>query len=121
MIFCEEHIEKILNGEKTQTRRVHRGKYQKGRSYSIQKCRTCKGIEGYGIVMDKIWEEKAKEFLINVQGSKYPSEIHISKEDAWAEGGYTPARFERVFRELNPKWGGWARWVFEFHVIEVRK
>lgn len=109
MIFQEEHIEKILNGKKTQTRRVRRGKYQVGRSYSIQKCRTCKGIEEYRIVMDRIWIERYAEYL----------PCYISKEDALAEGGYeSPIEYEQVFRELNPKWTG-ERWAFKFHVVKV--
>ena len=135
MIFQKEgHIEQIRNGlyaimtdeqgtptttVKTQTRRLNRGIYQVGRDYAVQRKRGVKAELDIRIVMDRIWEEKTKELLINIQGSKYPSEIHISKEDAWAEGGYTQERFERVFRELNPKWDGWARWAFEFHCIEV--
>jgi len=87
----------------------------------VQRKRGVKAEPDIRIVMDKIWREESKEFLISVQGLKYPSEIYISKEDAWAEGGYTPVRYESLFRELNHKWDGWSRWAFEFHVIEVKK
>ena len=111
MIFQKEHINHILKGSKTQTRRVHSGKYREGRRYGIQPCRTCKGIESYRIVMDRIWKERYAQYLC----------CYISEEDARAEGGYkSPIEFEEVFRKLNPKWAG-DRWVFEFHVIEVRK
>lgn len=111
MIFQKEHIEKILNGGKTQTRRIHKGKYQEGRSYAIQPCRICKGIEGYKIVMDNIKEE-----IQWIPGGT------IRFEDAIAEGGYTPEEFEKLFRELNPKWKWYQhRWVFKFHVMAVRK
>jgi len=46
--------------------------------------------------------------------------MSIPKEDAWAEGGYSPEEYEKVFRELNPKWDGWSRWAYKFHVIEVQ-
>jgi len=116
MIFSSEHVKLILEGKKTQTRRLNRGKYQVGKSYAIQECRTCKGIEGYRIVMDRIW----KEIIPRPQEiGKNPSFNMISEQDAIAEGGYTPAEFEILFRELNPKWDGRSRWVFEFHVIRL--
>jgi hypothetical protein len=71
------------------------------------------------IVMDKIWEERALGFFA-VKLTKYPVEMCISTEDAWLEGGYTPEQYEKVFRELNPKWDGWSRWAYKFHVIEVQ-
>ena len=108
------HFDMVLDGTKTQTRRVNRGKYQVGKSYAIQACRTCKGVEGYRIVMDRILEEPCGEW----NGFYH----RIYKLDALAEGGYTENEFEKVFRELNPKWDSRSsRWVFEFHVIEVQK
>ena len=117
------HFDMVLDGTKTQTRRVNRGKYQVGKSYAIQPCRTCKGIEGYRIVMDRIWKEDGTKSAISESGRKYSyaTEICISVKDALAEGDYMPAEFEKDFRELNPKWDGWSRLVFEFHVIEVQK
>jgi len=141
MIFnVSHHIEQIRNGlhyrailgggfiVKTQTRRINRSYYQVEAErkkpheigYAVQRKRGAKGEPDIRIVMDKIWKEQAKQFLISVQGNKYPSEIYITKEDAWAEGGYTPAQFETVFRELNPQWVGWSRWAFRFHVIKVQ-
>jgi hypothetical protein len=105
MIFQKEHIEQIRKGIKTQTRRVNRGVYQIGKDYAVQPCRTCKGIKGMRIVIDEIYESRYNTF-------------HISKEDAKAEGNYTPEEFEKKFRELNPKWDGVSRWVFAFHLGE---
>jgi len=117
MIFQKEHIDMIIAGTKTQTRRIHRGKYQVGRSYAIQSCRTCKGIKGYRIVMDRIWHEDIVRPL-SLKGS--PAFNIISVEDAKAEGGYSPAEFEILFRKLNPSWDETrGRWAFEFHVIEA--
>ena len=139
MIFnVPGHIEMIRNGlsyiqpanilyhpmplrtVKTQTRRLNRGIYQVEAErkkphkigYAVQRKRGVKAELGIRIVMDRIWEEKRTE--------KY-SILCVIESQAWAEGGYTPEEFEKIFRELNPKWDGWSRWAFSFHVIEVRK
>lgn len=107
MIFKQELVKLILEGKKTQTRRLNRGVYQIGKSYAIQECRTCKGIEGYRIVMDKICKRES-----------FDGALRIFPSDALAEGGYTPAEFEMLFRKLYPKWDERkGRWAFEFHVI----
>jgi len=107
MIFAaKEHVDMIRNGTKTQTRRLNRGIYQVGGDYAVQRKRGVKAELDIRIVIDAITHE-------------YKGAIPISNEDAWAEGGYTPEEYEKTFRELNPKWDGWARWVFEFHCIEV--
>jgi len=103
---------------KTQTRRVNRGIYKVGKDYAVQRKRGMKAEADIRIVMDRIWEESTAEFH-REDSTVYP--ISISKEDAWAEGGYTPEEFEGVFRDLNPKWNGWSRWAFEFHAIGVPK
>lgn len=119
MIFQKEHIDMILKGVKTQTRRIHKGKYQEGRSYSIQPCRICKGIETHRIVMDEIHEEKRISHGIPTPTRYF--DYYIRAEDAWAEGGYTVEEFETLFRKLNPKGNYQSRWVFKFHAKEVRK
>lgn len=75
------------------------------------------------IVIDKIEKETGKTKVTSTSGRKYifADELHISKEDAQAEGNYMPEEYETIFREVNPKWGGWSRWAFTFHVIEVQK
>ena len=127
MIFAaKEHVDMIRNGVsyispasilyhpaprrivKTQTRRLNRGIYQVGRDYAVQRKRSMKAESDIRIVIDAITLE-------------YKGAMPISNEDAWAEGGYTPEEYEKLFRELNPKWDGWARWVFEFHCIEAQK
>ena len=139
MIFnIPGHIEMIRNGLKiiqpvdvlyhpmplriikTQTRRANRGIYQVGRDYAVQRERGVKAEPDIRIVIDRIWEEEALEFLAENE-KRYPVELYISKEDAWAEGGYTSTKFEGLFRELNFKWDGWSRWALKFHVIEVQK
>lgn len=105
MIFKKEHIKLILNGEKTQTRRVNRGYYQVGHDYAIQPCRTCKGIEGHRIQITEIgWETGM---------------LKISRKDAMAEGGYTPVEFSEIFSQLNPKGDLGKRWAFKFKVVKA--
>ena len=131
MIFnVPNHIQYIRNGLskrlinthglpariiKTQTRRLNRGIYQVGKDYAVQRKRGVKAEQDIRIVMDRIWEETKKYC------GGYDYEFCISKVDAFLEGGYTPEGFEKVFRKLNPKWDGWSRWAFEFHVIEVQR
>lgn len=112
---------------KTETRRLNRYIYQVESErkkphkigYAVQRKRGVKAEPDIRIVFEKIWEEKPSNFLIAKDDEAYPGEIIITKESAWSEGGYMPEEYEKVFRELNPKWDGWSRWVFEFHVIKT--
>ena len=103
---------------KTQTRRLNRGIYKVGKDYAVQRKRGVPAELDIRIVMDRIWEEIIAEFH-REDSAVYP--IPISKEDAWAEGGYTPTEYEEVFLKLNPKRNRFRRWAFEFHMIEVLK
>lgn len=111
----------LLRIMKTQTRRVNKGIYLRGRDYAVQRKRGVKAEPDIRIVMERIWKEYSKEYLIAKDVQEYPNEILISEEDAWAEGGYTPEKYEKLFKKLNPNWDGWSRWAFKFYVIEVRK
>lgn len=114
MIFnVQGHIDMIRNGIKTQTRRPNRGIYKVGKDYAVQRKRGVKAESDIRIVMDRIWEEERRLTHLGLC-------MLINHQDAWAEGGYTPEQYEKVFRELNPKWDGLSRWAFAFHVIEVR-
>jgi len=104
------HIEMIRNREKTQTRRVNRGIYQVGRDYAVQSRRGDKAVEGIRIVIDKI----------GVEGNGMLCDA-ISKEDAIAEGFRSPTEFEETFHNLHARRNWKGRWVFKFHVIEVKK
>jgi hypothetical protein len=107
MIFQKDDINKIINGEKTQTRRVNRGRYQLNRPYAIQLGRGKPALNGYKIVFDTIEVEKPPTL--------------ISWDDAQAEGGYLPDEYEKLFQRLYPTWNCLSddRWVFKFHVIRV--
>ena len=87
MIFSmADHIEQILKGTKTQTRRKS-GKYRVGRKYGIQP-----GYSKPNIADGKIY----------IVDKKIESRVYdkISVEDAKAEGGYSPE--EPYRRVANP-------------------
>lgn len=117
MIFTPKHIEQIKAVTKTQTRRVNRGKYQVGKDYSVQPGRGRKGIPNLRIVMDEIIEEVV---TFTHPLHRLWVEKPISVKDALAEGRYTPEEYEEEFLRLYPKWDGTKRWVFKFHVLEVK-
>ena len=104
MIFnVKGHIEKIINGTKTQTRRRARANgriYLIGKTYSIQPKRTALGIpEGRIKIMDR-WLELDQD--------------KIDGYCASAEGDYTPEEYESLFEELNPNWRSRYCYKFEF-------
>ena len=103
---------------KTQTRRPKRGIYKVGKDYAVQRKRGVKAEPDIRIVMDRIREEKCISLGIYVPVRFFN---YLSDKDAWAQGGYTPSQFEEVYAKLNPKWNRESRWVFEFHVIKVRR
>ena len=105
---------------KTQTRRLNRGIYQVGKSYAVQRKRGVKAEPDIRIVMDRIWEEHPIGSFLADSGETF-AVFTISKEDARAEGGYIPILFEDLFHKLNPKFNGWSRWAFAFHVVKVLK
>jgi len=108
----------IRDGIKTQTRRVNRGMYYVGSNYAVQRKRGVKAEPDIRIVMDRVWEETTAIF--HREDSTIET-ITISRKDAWAEGGYAPVEYEKIFQKLNPKRNRFSRWAFEFHVIEVRR
>ena len=102
MIFgIDGHVELIIKEQKTETRRQS-DKYKVGRTYPIQRCRTCKGIkEGRILILRK------KAELCN-QGI-------ISIESALAEGNYTPEKYESLYRKMYSNWK--VRWAYKFRFI----
>ena len=90
MIFSEgNHVQQIVRGTKTQTRR-NSGRYEIGKTYAIQPCRTCKGIkDGRILITDKKLEHRSF------------SGHSISKEDAIAEGGYTQWEFYYLYKKTD--------------------
>ena len=144
MIFnVPDHIEMIRNGlscikpsailyhpmplriVKTETRRPNRGIYQVEAErkkphkigYAVQCKRGVSAEPDIRIVMDRIWEEQITPPYDIRDNLTYSI---ISEESAWAEGGYTPEEFEKLFRKINPNWYGIIRYGFGFHAIKVQ-
>jgi len=112
MIFSEgNHIEQIKAGTKTQTRRTS-DRYEVGKFYSVQPCRTCKGIpEGKILITAKRIEYK----------SENPIWGHISKWEAKDEGGYTPKEYEELYEKMHPGWTERWAYLFEYYPTEAIK
>jgi len=103
MIFSEgDHIEQIKAGTKTQTRRTS-DRYEVGKFYAVQPCRTCKGIpDGKILIKAKRLEQK----------SDWPLGWRILPIEAKAEGGYSPKKYEELYEEMHLGWT--ERWVYTF-------
>ena len=105
MIFSvKDHIDKIINHEKTQTRRPS-NKYKVGKLYAIQRGRGKKAITNGKILITRKWSETSS---IN------DPRFDISHEDAKAEGGYTPSFFEMLYESMYPIWKKRYAYEFEF-------
>lgn len=109
MIFSEgDHIEQIKAGTKTQTRRSS-DRYEVGKLYAVQPCRTCKGIpDGKILITYKDVEYK----------SENPIWGHILKWQAEAEGGYTPEEYEKLYEKMHPGWEKRYVYLFDYFTTE---
>jgi len=104
MIFSMgNHIEKIVQGIKTQTRRLAAPQgpiYEIGKTYAIQSGRGKHGIsEGRIKIINRRLE--LRQDLISVV-------------DAWCEGGYTPDEYEALFEKMYPYWRSRYAYAFKF-------
>lgn len=107
IFYVEGHIDKIKLDLKTQTRRVGKRKYEVGKTYGIQPCRTCPAI---------------KDGRILILSRRYELPFtRISKSDAKAEGGYTPKEFEELFRSMHQLWLSRDAYTFKFVPSEISK
>ena len=104
MIFSvSNHVQQIIRGEKTQTRR-RSNRYRVGETYAIQSGRTKAAIlEGRILILTKKREICCKP---------------LSIESAKAEGGYTPEQFEELFRKMDPYWITRFAYTFQFQATE---
>ena len=102
LIFKRDHIEQILQGIKTQTRRMHKRPLKAGRIYDIKK--DWYHSTGIKIKIIKAYAQRLDD---------------ISKEEALAEGGYTVEEFKEVWRRINGRWDPDEDVVvYEFKVME---
>ncbi len=106
MIFAiADHIKQIIEGSKTQTRRSS-DRYKVGHSYAIQPGRGKRGIPEGRILIT----EKRREI--------WPRDL-INKDDAFAEGEYTPEMFEKLYEKIHSDWR--IRWAYTFRFIPSDK
>lgn len=111
LLFKPEHVEPILKGKKTETRRIWASARVK--VGSIQKAKTK--------MLSKDFFARLK--ILSVHREVFQS---ITEEEAQAEGGYTRADYIRKFFEINPKTfkltdGGripFNVWVVKFELVD---
>jgi len=100
MIFAKPgHIQKIIEGSKTQTRRASKN-YKVGHSYAIHPGRCKPSISDGRILITNCRVEHRGQV--------------ISVEDALAEGGYTPEEYEQLYEEMYPGWETRYAYTFKF-------
>lgn len=108
MIFAVgDHIEQIIKGTKTQTRRVAKENsliYQVGQTYAIQPGRGKPGDPRGRILITRRWLELRQD--------------RITSHDAEAEGGYTPEDYEELFNKMHRGWASRRCYEFEFWAKE---
>ena len=108
MIFSiGDHIQQIIDGTKTETRR-NSDKYKVGRLYSIQPKMYEPGIQIGKIKINSKKEEKRKNGPISSYAAK-------------KEGGYTPMKFEKLYAKIEPKWKRRIAYKFKFVPDPYRK
>jgi len=115
MIFAiEGHIQKIIEGKKTQTRRPS-DKYKIGKFYAIQPGRGKLGIpDGKILIVAKRWEMKTTN----------PKWYFILSHEAIAEGGYTRNEYEELYEKMYPSWSERYAYLFRYFptkAIEMMK
>jgi len=106
MIFSlADHIQQIIQGRKTQTRRKS-GSYLEGHTYSIQPKRRAPSIpEGRILITEKRLEQQPW--------------CGIIYGDALAEGGYTPEEFETLYSRMYPDWR--ERYAYTFKQKDAQR
>jgi hypothetical protein len=122
MIFgIPGHIEKIIAGKKTQTRRPS-DRYGVGRVYAVQPGRGRHGIpDGKIHIVAKIREWKPdlddlpRAAIFARQWRQAEAGYPIWKLYAQAEGGYTPEEFEELYEEMYPGWT--ERYAYSFFFV----
>lgn len=104
LLFKPCHVVAILNGQKTQTRRIW--KKVRCKVGAIHLAKTQMLVKKYfaKLRIKKVWEERLG---------------NLSKEDATKEGGYTPEEYVNVWKEINGDYDpDIIVWVVEFEVVK---
>lgn len=103
LIFKKEHIDLILEGVKTQTRRRHSRPLKAGRVYDIKK--------------DWYHSTDLKILITRVRRQRLGD---ITPEEARKEGGYTIKEFQSIWRRIYGPWNPLEEVVvYEFKVVET--
>ena len=103
-LFKEEHVEPILNGTKTQTRRLHSRRRAKPRSLHWAQ-RGMKAETRFArLLIARAWQERL---------------VDISDDDVVAEGYKTKGEYLQVFQEINKGKGDYNTvvWCYEFQCV----
>jgi hypothetical protein len=100
MLFKKPLIEKILDGSKTQTRRLSKQTYKAGRTYGV----TCRRYQ-------------KSQAHIQILQAKQQRLGDITREDVKAEGFQTIEEFKETWRKINREWNpDLIVTVYEFHL-----
>ncbi|KON30623.1 hypothetical protein AC482_03410 [miscellaneous Crenarchaeota group-15 archaeon DG-45] len=101
LIFKKEHIELVLLGVKTQTRRRHKHRLKAGRIYDVKTSWTHR--TGHKILITKVYTQRLRD---------------ITPEEAAKEGNYTIGEFVYVWMRINGEWNpNEFVVVYEFKVV----
>jgi len=105
-MFSEEHLEQVISGEKTQTRRLwDTPRLKPGNSY-----RAVTNESGSLFTP----REEAPAYVLVKDVYQEPLG-DITEKDANAEGGYTRKEFIQIWEEINDVWDPETLvWVIEF-------
>lgn len=104
LLFRPEHVEPILRGTKTQTRRVWK------------RCRA-----NVGVIHKAKLKMISRDYfaLLKIMGTRQERLGDISEEDAKAEGGYTRETYRKKWIEINGSWNpDQLVWVVSFAVVD---
>ena len=104
-LFKKYSLQKILEGRKTQTRRIHKHTWQVGKVYALR---------------DR-WFSKPQAHIIVTR--KYRQKLgEISLEDVQKEGFSSLEEFRREWERLYGKWNPeQVVWVYEFKLVPSSK
>jgi len=108
ILFKPEHVQMILEGKKTQTRRTGDKRWNVG---AIHQART-----------NMPWMDDSGYFAdIRILDVRRECVGDISSEDVSAEGYETHEEFKKIWRWINGDWDPFEEvWVVEFEVEEVK-
>jgi len=101
MIFRREHLDLVLAGVKTATRRRHKRPRKAGKVYTIKSSWVDYTV--HRIQIDRVYEQRLED---------------MTEEDAEKEGGYTLEEFKEVWENIVGPWDpNEIVTVYEFHAI----